>query len=230
MSTTHQAIDSAQRRPFRRWFSAARALVICTLLGLGAAQIGNAAQVQHLNTQTATAISSGVTGAPSIASFNIPSGKNRVLFIWPTFERDHCSQADAAATLCVNANSAGTGLGDNYPEPRIGTPPTTTSNNQLTARVVGPGGTINKQNALVIGGTPSGDTRFITISSSPNPSPTGTAYFSVSSFHIVLFESEIHMLLAGGACDACKPLFHHFCGHGSAGRLWRYECIVLAGI
>lgn len=159
----------------------------------------HAAQVQHLNTQTATATGAGATGIPTIASFNIPSGKNRVLFIWPSFERDHCSNADVTAGLCVNGNIAGTGLGDNYPEPRTGTPPATTSNNQLTARIVGPGGTIDKQNALLIGGTPSGDTRFITISTSPSGSPTGTAFFSVSSFHIVLFENEINTLLGGAA-------------------------------
>lgn len=158
-----------------------------------------AAQVQHLNTQTATASGATVGGTPSIASFTIPSGKNRVLFIWPTFERDHCSNADGVAGLCVAGNTAGTGLGDNYPEPRIGTPPATTSNNQLTVQIVGPGGTINKQNALVIGGTPSGDTRFIGINPSPSGAPAGTTYFSLSSFHIVLFENEINTLLGGAA-------------------------------
>jgi hypothetical protein len=158
-----------------------------------------AAQVQHLNTQTATATGAGAGGAPSIASFNIPSGKNRVLFIWPSFERDHCSAADGTGGLCVSGNVAGTGLGDNYPEPRVGTPPATTSNNQLTARVTGPGGTIDKRNALVIGGTPSGDTRFINISTSPSGSPAGTSFFSLSSFHIVLFENEIASLLGGAA-------------------------------
>jgi uncharacterized repeat protein (TIGR01451 family) len=159
--------------------------------------VANAAPVTHLTTQTATATGDGAAGTPSIATFNIPSGKNRVLFIWATFERDHCSNADVTANRCVNGNTAGTGLGDNYPEPRVGTAPATTSNNQLTARVVGPGGTINKQNALVIGGTPSGDTRFINISASPQGSPAGTAYISVSSFHIVLFENEINTLLGG---------------------------------
>ncbi|MBL8297392.1 MAG: hypothetical protein JNN30_03490, partial [Rhodanobacteraceae bacterium] len=158
-----------------------------------------AAQVLHLNTQTATATGAGATGKPTIATLNIPSGKNRALFIWGTFERDHCSPADTASGLCVSGNTAGTGLGDNWPEPRVGTPPATTSNNQITAQVIGPGGTINKQNALVIGGTPSGDTRFITISTSPNGSPAGTAFFSLGSFHIVLFESEINTLLGGAA-------------------------------
>jgi uncharacterized repeat protein (TIGR01451 family) len=167
----------------------------------------HAAQVQHLNTQTATASGAGATGTPTIASFNIPSGKNRVLFIWPTFERDHCSNADVTASLCTNGNIISTGLGDNFPEPRIGTPPATTSNNQLTARVVGPGGTINKQNALVIGGTPSGDSRFILTTTTPNDPdpvnppnlPSGSGFFTLASYHIVLFESEINTLLGGAA-------------------------------
>jgi hypothetical protein len=129
----------------------------------------------------------------------IPEGKNRVLFIWPAFERDHISDADVTAGYGVTGNSAGTGLGDNWPEPRVGTPPATTSTNQVTARVVGSGGTINKQNALVIGGTPSGDTRFINLATSPSGSPAGTAFFSTSSFHIVLFETEIAVLLGGAA-------------------------------
>lgn len=176
-----------------------RAMFVAAVVSVACIATAHAAQVQHLNTQTATASGAGATGTPTIASFNIPSGKNRVLFIWPSFERDHCSNADVTAGRCVNGNVAGTGLGDNYPEPRIGTPPATTSNNQLTARIVGPGGTINKQNALVIGGTPSGDTRFITINTSPSGSPAGTAFFSVSSFHIVLFENEINTLLGGAA-------------------------------
>lgn len=159
----------------------------------------HAAQVQHLNTQTATASGAGATGTPTIASFTIPSGKNRALFIWVSFERDHCSPADGTGGLCTSGNIAGTGLGDNWPEPRVGTPPATTTNNQLTARLTGPGGTIDKQNALVIGGTPSGDTRFISISTSPSGSPAGTAFFSLSSFHIVLFENEINTLLGGAA-------------------------------
>jgi uncharacterized repeat protein (TIGR01451 family) len=162
-------------------------------------EVASAAPVTHLNTQTATATGAGNTGTPSIATFNIPTGKNRVLFIWATFERDHCSNADVTAGRCVNGNTAGTGLGDNWPEPRAGTPPASTSNNQITAQVIGSGGTIDKKNALLIGGTPSGDTRFINISTFPQGSPAGTAYFSVSSFHIVLFENDINTLLGGAA-------------------------------
>jgi hypothetical protein len=149
--------------------------------------VTQAAQVQHLTTQSATASGAGDSGTPSIASFSIPAGKNRVLFIWAGFERDHISAADASGGLGTDANTAGTGLGDNYPEPRTGTPPATTTNNQLTARVVGPSGTINKKDALVIGGTPSGDTRFVRINRAPTGSPAGTAFFSVENFHIVLF-------------------------------------------
>lgn len=177
------------------------------VLALVLAPAAFAAQVQHLTTQTATATDAGATGTPTIASFNIPSGKNRALFIWATFERDHCSPADGTGGLCTTANTAGTGLGDNWPEPRVGTPPATTSNNQITARLVGPGGTVDKQNALVIGGTPSGDTRFITISTSPSGSPAGTAFFSLSSFHIVLFENEINTLLGGAASGTVTITF-----------------------
>ena len=169
--------------------------------------LAQAAQVQHLNSQTATASGAGLAGKPTVASLNIPSGKNRALFVWATFERDHCSAADTSGGLCTSANTAGTGLGDNWPEPRIGTPPATTTNNQITAQIVGPGGTVNKQNALVIGGTPSGDTRFITISTSPTGSPAGTAFFGVSSFHIVLYENEINTLLGGAASGTVSISF-----------------------
>jgi uncharacterized repeat protein (TIGR01451 family) len=167
----------------------------------------HAAQVQHLTTQTATATGAGAAGTPTIASFNIPGGMNRALFVWATFERDHCSPADGTGGLCTSGNTAGTGLGDNWPEPRIGTPPATTTNNQITARFTGPGGSIDKRNALVIGGTPSGDTRFIAISTSPNGSPAGTAFFSLSSFHIVLFENEIDTLLGGAASGTISIVF-----------------------
>ena len=187
---------------------ACRVVAVACLFAFGV-QVpdARAATVQHLTTQTATATGAGATGTPSIASFNIPSGKNRVLFIWSTFERDHCSAADGTGGLCTTANTAGTGLGDNWPEPRTGTPPATTTNNQITAHVVGPGGTIDKQNALVIGGTPSGDTRFISISTSPTGSPAGTAFFSLSSFHIVLFENEINTLLGGAASGTVSITF-----------------------
>lgn len=199
--------DSEAVRPLksrlilRRLRAGLHALVVAVALVslLWSSRPALAAQVQHLNTQTSTASGAGAAGVPTIASFNIPSGKNRALFIWPAFERDHCSNADVTGGLCTSGNTAGTGLGDNYPEPRTGTPPATTTTNQLTVRLVGPGGTINKQNALVIGGTPSGDTRFIRISTSPTGSPAGTAFFSVDTFHIVLFENEINTLLGGAA-------------------------------
>jgi hypothetical protein len=115
------------RHVLARW-----SLGLALVLGLAGTE---AAQVQHLNTQSATASGAGAAGTPSIASFNIPSGKNRALFIWVSFERDHCSDADNTGGLCTDGNVAGTGLGDNYPEPRVGTPPATTTNSQLTARV-----------------------------------------------------------------------------------------------
>lgn len=195
------------QRAFRRMRTWCAAAGIASLFGIVPAMPAHAAQVQHLTTQTATATGAGGTGTPTIASFSIPSGKNRALFVWATFERDHCSPADGTGGLCTSGNTAGTGLGDNWPEPRTGTPPATTTNNQITARLTGPGGTINKQNALVIGGTPSGDTRFITISTSPSGSPAGTAFFSVSSFHIVLFESEIDTLLGGAASGTVSITF-----------------------
>jgi uncharacterized repeat protein (TIGR01451 family) len=197
--------DSAprQRRPWQQAWRTAIAYA-CLLL---AAPLAQAAQVQHLNTQTATATGSGAAGKPTMASFSIPSGKNRALFIWSTYERDHCSPADASSLLCTTANVAGTGLGDNWPEPRTGTPPATTTNSQIAAQITGPGGTITKQNALVIGGTPSGDLRFITISNSPTGSPGGTAFFSISSFHIALFENEINTLLGGAASGTVSISF-----------------------
>lgn len=188
---------------FLRLRRAFAVVVLC----LGGASLAQAAQVTNLNTQTDTATGAGAAGTPTIASFNIPAGKNRAMFVWATFERDHCSAADGTGGLCTSGNTAGTGLGDNWPEPRIGTPPATTTNSQITARVVGPAGTVNKQNALVIGGTPSGDTRFITISTSPSGSPAGTAFFSVSSFHIVLLENDIDILLGGAASGTVSVTF-----------------------
>jgi uncharacterized repeat protein (TIGR01451 family) len=199
-----RAIPQRGWHRLRAWCGAS---AMASLLGIASVMPAHAAQVQHLTTQTATATGAGATGMPTIASFNIPAGKNRAVFVWATFERDHCSPADGTGGLCVSGNTAGTGLGDNWPEPRIGTPPATTSNNQITARLVGPGGTINKQNALVIGGTPSGDTRFINISTSPSGSPAGTAFFSVSSFHIVLLETEIDTLLGGAASGTVSITF-----------------------
>ncbi len=195
------------QRDVRASMSFAAKCFTAMIVALLIAPAADAAQVQHLSTQTATATGAGATGTPTIASFNIPSGKNRAIFIWATFERDHCSPADGTGGLCDSGNAAGTGLGDNWPEPRLGTPPATTTNSQITARLTGPGGTINKQNALVIGGTPSGDTRFIAISTSPSGSPAGTAFFSLSSFHIVLFENEIDTLLGGAASGTVSITF-----------------------
>ena len=102
-----------------QWSAAARSLLIFALSAATGIQFASAAQVQHLNTQTATASGAGAAGTPAIASFNIPSGKNRVLFIWPTFERDHCSNADVTGGLCVSGNASGTGLGARWRRWRI---------------------------------------------------------------------------------------------------------------
>jgi uncharacterized repeat protein (TIGR01451 family) len=201
------ALRGSLHRAGDRIFRMRIALSLAAFALASASPALHAAQVQHLTTQTATATGAGAAGTPTIASFSIPGGMNRALFVWATFERDHCSPADGTGGLCATANTAGTGLGDNWPEPRIGTPPATTSNNQITARFTGPGGSIDKRNALVIGGTPSGDTRFIAISTSPNGSPAGTAFFSLSSFHIVLFENEIDTLLGGAASGTISIAF-----------------------
>lgn len=174
---------------------------LMALLCIAAAPMSaHAATVTHLSTQTTTATGAGAAGTPTLASFNIPSGKNRALFIWASFERDHCSPTDD----CTTGNTPlGTGLGDNWPEPRNGVPPLTTTPNpngpQITAHVVGPGGTVDKKNALLFADTPSGDLRFITISTSPNSLNPGVVapFFTLSSFHIVLFEDEIDTLLGG---------------------------------
>ena len=78
---------------------------------LGVGSVAQAATVRILHSASTTASGSGSSGIPSLTSFNIPSGKNRVLFIWPAFERDHISDADVTAGYGVNDNTAGTGLG-----------------------------------------------------------------------------------------------------------------------
>ncbi|MEZ4607863.1 MAG: hypothetical protein R2865_13995, partial [Deinococcales bacterium] len=88
-----------------------------------------ASDINLLNSATATASGAGSSGTPSISSFNIPEGVNRVLLILAMFERDHC---DLASDLCDSSNSTGTGLGDNFANPNW-----VTGNRQLTARVTG---------------------------------------------------------------------------------------------
>lgn len=122
----HGAPDCLRRRVLAHGHALslrARQVFAVLLLCLGGASLAHAAQVTNLNTQTSTATGAGATGTPTIGSFNIPAGKNRAMFVWATFERDHCSNADAAGGLCVNGNIISTGLGDNWPEPRVGTPP-----------------------------------------------------------------------------------------------------------
>ncbi|MFZ1387791.1 MAG: CshA/CshB family fibrillar adhesin-related protein [Thiolinea sp.] len=155
----------------------------------------NAAQVNLLNSSSVSAMGAGATGTPNLSNFNIPAGKNRVLFIFTAFERDHCDQLSDTCLL-PPSESPVTGLSDNYSR-------VSATNQQITARVIGSGATINKQNALVVGGSPSGDTRFSWLESSlkdqfgvaiPN-----SALFTADSYHIALFESEINSLLGGAS-------------------------------
>lgn len=155
----------------------------------------NAAQVNLLNSSSVSAMGAGATGTPNLSNFNIPAGKNRVLFIFTAFERDHCDQLSDTCLLPPSGSPV-TGLSDNYSR-------VSATNQQITARVIGSGATINKQNALVVGGSPSGDTRFSWLESSlkdqfgvaiPN-----SALFTADSYHIALFESEINSLLGGAS-------------------------------
>ncbi|TXH69911.1 MAG: right-handed parallel beta-helix repeat-containing protein [Thiothrix sp.] len=154
-----------------------------------------AAQVNLLNSTSTSSTGAGAAGTPSLSNFNIPAGKNRMLFIFAAFERDHCDQITDTCYLSSSASSV-VGLSDNYS--RI-----SATNQQITAQVVGTGGTINRQNALVIGGTPSGDTRFswieTTLKDSVGVAIPNSTLFSGDSFHIALLESDINTLLSGAS-------------------------------
>ncbi|MCB1639828.1 MAG: hypothetical protein KDI15_13385, partial [Thiothrix sp.] len=147
----------------------------------------HAAQVNLLNTTSITATGSGATGTPSISSFTIPAGKNRTLFIFAAFERDHCDQP---GDICGPTNTTGAGLGDNYAGPIA------TGGSQITARVTGSGGTIDRKNAS--GGAPVGDL------------PLGGLYaqiggmtaYSLESYPVTLKETELETLLGGAASGA----------------------------
>ncbi|MEZ4633074.1 MAG: Ig-like domain-containing protein [Deinococcales bacterium] len=175
---------------YHRYQKHIRYLLYWFMLGfLSMISLVQASDINLLNSATATASGAGSSGTPSISSFNIPEGVNRVLLILAMFERDHC---DLASDLCDSSNSTGTGLGDNFANPNW-----VTGNRQLTARVTG-SATVDKLNALTVGGTPSGDLRFLSQEGYPNPpgNSTGT-YFSGQSFHIALLESEISTVLGG---------------------------------
>ncbi|SDZ85216.1 hypothetical protein SAMN05660964_00405 [Thiothrix caldifontis] len=170
--------------------SAVRLMVLVTLLGLVIP--AGAAQVNVLNSTSVTASGAGVTGMPSVSSFNIPAGKNRILFIFAAFERDHCDQA---GDVC-NLTNGGIGLSDNFPR-------VAAANQQITARVIGSAGSIDKKNALTVGGIPSGDLRFSwmegsLLNSSGVAIPNSTL-FNADSYHIALYENEINALLGGAS-------------------------------
>lgn len=109
------ALRGSLHRAGDRIFRMRIALSLAAFALASASPALHAAQVQHLTTQTATATGAGAAGTPTISSFSIPGGMNRALFVWATFERDHCSPADGTGGLCATANTAGTGLGDNWP-------------------------------------------------------------------------------------------------------------------
>jgi len=161
--------------------------VLAVALGLGFAMPdANAQQVTVTNQGNSTAKGAGAIGTPSL-TITIPTGDNRAIFILPSFEREHCSTADDAAGGCVSGSSS---IGDNHVSSA-----TTTASNQMTIRIAGPGGTINKINPLVL---PDGDLRFMRIS--VNISTTSEIpYLTLENFHYALYESEIETLLGGAA-------------------------------
>ena len=152
----------------------------------------SAAQVSVLASTSQIATGAGLTGTPSLNNFTIPAGKNRQVLVIAGFERDHCDQA---SDVCNHTYVAGTGgLSDNFARP-------VSSVYQITARVSGSGGTIDKKNALTIGGTPSGDLRFSfqennLLDANGVQIPNSTL-FSTESYHIALNETEINTLLGG---------------------------------
>ncbi len=139
---------------------------------------------------SATATGAGASGTPSISNFTVPAGQNRVVFVIASFEREHCGSTDN----CTDTNTTGAGLGDNFASPNI-----ISSGNQpqITARFSGPGGTLNKQNALAM---PAGDLRFMVQFAFPTPPGTlAAAFYSRESYFIAIYESELQSLLGGAA-------------------------------
>ena len=155
-----------------------------------------AAPVNLLNSTISTASGSGASGVPSITNFNIPPRKNRVLFIWTGAERDHCSSTDN----CTGSNTAGTGLSDNWPF--------ALSNFQLTARVTGNGGTVDRKNAVSMTGTPQGDLMYHALAHYPKVLNYTKSFYSLSSLPMALFETDIAQVLGGahsGAVNIVQP-------------------------
>lgn len=170
-----------------------KALCLIGLIYLSTFTTVAQAQVNVLKQAIATNNGSGGGGVPTITGFNIPSGANRALFIVAAFERDHC---DLATDVCNKSYINQGGLSDNFARPVVST-------YQITARVAGPVSTLDKKNALTIGGSPSGDLRYsfaeVSLTDALNNPIANSTLFSLESYHIVLRESEINTLLGGAS-------------------------------
>ncbi len=176
-----------------KWFSERYiASLIWLVMLLSVPLSASAAQVSVLASTSQIATGAGLTGTPSLNNFTIPAGKNRQVLVIAGFERDHCDQASDVCNLTYVAGTGG--LSDNFARP-------VSSVYQITARISGSGGTIDKKNALTIGGTPSGDLRFSfqennLVDANAVQIPNSTL-FSTESYHIALNETEINTLLGG---------------------------------
>jgi parallel beta-helix repeat protein len=154
-------------------------------------------KVNILNSDTAIASGAGAAGKPTLSNFNIPAGKNRALLLMITFERDHC---DLNTDICkgtslTTTNAATAGLEDNSAF-ETGSP---TTDITVRARITGTT-SLDKANALVVGGTPSGDLRYHysrTGTKSSGVVIPKTTRYSLESFFIAFYESELATALGG---------------------------------
>lgn len=141
--------------------------------------------VNLLNSVTASAVGSGSTGVPSIASLTIPEGDNRVVMVLATFEREHCD-----SEYCSDDVFA-TELGDNF-----AIPGTHSDDFQISARFSGAGGVMDQKNPMLF---PEGDLRFFNqygyIDTGSNNSQY--AFISREAAFIAIYESDITSLLGG---------------------------------
>ncbi|MFZ1232262.1 MAG: GEVED domain-containing protein [Thiofilum sp.] len=166
-----------------------------------------AERVTLLNSATSSASGSGSAGMASLTGFNIPTGDNRALMIVVAFERDHC---DKATDNCTSTNTGATGdLADNF---AYDSGHYNSSNVHVTARVQAGTNTITKKNALLLSGAPSGDLRFTLnrkeLRNASNVVIANTTYFSLETYTIVFYESELKTLLNGassGLVDIAFP-------------------------
>lgn len=153
--------------------------------------------VQLLASGSGIAKGAGMTGNPSITNLTIPAGKNRILLVTANFERDHC---DKSTDNCTNTNMGNTGdLADNF---ALETGSLAAGTVQVTAQLQSAFKTISKRNALVVGGSPSGDLRFANFrahASSNGVEIANTTYYSMESYFIAFYESEISQVLNGAA-------------------------------